>query len=71
MTANILMLLGAVVWLTGELLGFFTDSPHSPPDTTSGWVWFLQKRHPILRWVIGIFTLSLFAHLAFGTWLLP
>ena len=70
MVANILMVVGAVVWLAGELWGVFHNSKREP-DTTTGWVHLLEAKFPIARVFIGVFVLSLFGHLLFGTWLLP
>lgn len=69
MVANILMLVGAVAWLVGELIGVFHKGKQR--DTTSDWVWYLEAKVPALRWLVGVFVLSLFGHLLFGTWLLP
>lgn len=69
MTENILMIIGGLTWLTGELLGVFHKSKQK--DTTSDWVWYLEAKFPVLRVLVGVFALSLFGHLMFGWWLLP
>jgi hypothetical protein len=70
MIANILMLVGGLAWLAGELTGVFVKSK-AKRTTTSGWVWYLEAKYPILRVFIGVFVLSLFGHFMFHTWLLP
>jgi hypothetical protein len=64
----ILMIVGGTLWLAGELWGVFSKRSM---DTTSEWVWWAEARMPILRVVVGVFVLSLFAHFMWGTTLLP
>jgi len=64
--SSILMLVGGVIWLTGELIGVFTNS-----ETTSRFVWALQKKWPIVRVVVAAFVVALGAHFAYHTPLWP
>lgn len=67
--ANLMMAVGGVIWLTGELIGVF--SPGKAYDTTSQWAWFLEQRYPIVRVLFFTFTISLMLHIVFRWWLLP
>lgn len=59
------MVLGALVWLSGELLAVFTGRAET--DTTSAWVWVLEgKTGWIGRAVVAAIMLYLTAHLVFG-----
>jgi anaerobic C4-dicarboxylate transporter len=67
----ILMIAGGLAWLAGELIGVHSARAN---DTTSEWVWWLQKQPwvgPTVRVLVGAFVLSLAAHFWFGTPLLP
>lgn len=67
--ANVLMLVGGLGWLAGELYGVFRKGKGR--DTTSEWVWWLEAKLPIARVLVGVFVISLFGHFEFGTTLLP
>lgn len=67
MIATILMILGGIAWLTGELWAAFKK--HN--GTTSDFIWSVEARWPVLKVLIGIFVLSLFGHFMFGWTLLP
>ena len=73
MIPNILMLVGGLAWLAGELFGVYRNETvqNSGRDTTSQWVWFVENKFPIVRVFLGVFLVSLVGHLLFGTWLLP
>lgn len=62
MIASILMLVGALIWLAGELWGVFTASRKL--DTTSEYVWWAQKKWPFVRIVVASLVALLAAHLA-------
>lgn len=68
-TPNILMILGALTWLVGEIDGVFVRKQAN--DTTSEFVWHTELKWPITRVVVGTFVVSLLFHLLFGTVLLP
>jgi hypothetical protein len=70
---NILMLLGGVGWLIGELWGVYRNSTKAKvgKDTTSQWVWWLEARVPLVRVLVGMFVLSLFGHFLWRGMLLP
>jgi hypothetical protein len=59
------MLVGAALWLSGELWGVFrdlVDHYHGLPETTSGWVWTAEHRWPFLRIVVVVLLLVLAVH---------
>lgn len=63
--ANVLMLVGGIVWLTGELIGVVRNRSRSPgglPDTTSGWVWLAERKWPAARIVVAAGLIVLGAH---------
>ena len=60
------MIVGALIWLTFELIGVFRHS-----DTTTGFVQAWEKKWPVLRIFVAVFCVSLGTHLIWGTWLLP
>jgi hypothetical protein len=68
----VLMIVGAALWLTGELWG--VKRRGKKMDTTSEAVWWLQKRPwvgPIIRVLVVVFVLSLAGHFFYGWSLLP
>jgi hypothetical protein len=66
MVPNILMLCGALVWLAGEIFGVIRDGrKHKGIDTTSGWVWWLEHKWPLVRIVVAGAVALLFSHLVF------
>lgn len=70
--AILLMILGGIAWISGELIGVHRQEKGA--DTTSEFVWWLQKQKwigPLVRVLVGAFVLSLAAHFWFGTPLLP
>ena len=68
MTGNwqvVLMILGALVWLAGELGAVFTGKAET--DTTSAWVWVFEGKTGLAgRGVVLLVLLDLIAHLVFG-----
>lgn len=71
MTGIILMVVGGLLWLTGELIGVFSKRPN---DTTSEGVWWLEKQRYYgmgVRALVLAFTVSLVGHFQFGWSLLP
>ena len=62
-TPVILMVFGGLVWLAGELLAVFTGRAET--DTTSAWVWKLEKALPIARVLIAVFLVWLGLHFWF------
>lgn len=68
---DILMLTGASVWLAGEIYGVVRDAHgyHGPPDTTSGWVWALEKRFRSTRILVAFGLVVLGIHFLEPKWL--
>lgn len=67
----ILMIVGAIAWLAGELIGVHSKRSM---DTTSELIWWLQRQRwigPTIRALVLAFTISLVAHFQFGTPLVP
>jgi hypothetical protein len=62
--SNILMLIGSLTWLIGELWGVRSKKNM---DTTSEWVWWIEARIPFTRWLIVTFLLSLIGHFLWHT----
>lgn len=59
------MVVGALVWLSGELLAVFTG--RSKTDTTSAWVWMFEGKTGVLGKIfVAAVMLYLTAHLVFG-----
>jgi len=72
LTPNTLMLLGACLWLAGELWGVWRNRRrHATLDTTSEWVWLVEWRWPLSRWLIVCLLLLLLAHFLWQVPLLP
>lgn len=71
--ANGLMLAGALMWLGGELFGVHRNATVKDPgnDTTSQWVWAMEKRYWISRILVGTFVVSLLGHFLWHKMLLP
>lgn len=67
------MVVGALTWLTGELWGVHRNATvrHPGKDTTSQWVWWLERKVPFTRVLIGVFFASLIGHLLWHGILLP
>lgn len=61
------MLVGALVWLAGEIFGVVRDAHghRGEPDTTSGWVWLLEHKWPVARIGVAAAVALLFSHLVF------
>lgn len=57
MIPNVLMLVGAVTWLVGETLGIVHNAKVHPktgaPQTTSGWVWLLERKFSFGRMLVA------------------
>ena len=60
MVGAILMVIGALLWLTGELINVFRRKG----GTTSEFVWWVELRFPLARVLIGTFLVSLVGHLS-------
>lgn len=73
MIANLLMGIGGGLWLSGELFGVYLNQKRRKRqnDTTSQWVWFVEKKFPVARVLVGVFVLSLFGHFMWKGMLLP
>ncbi len=75
--ANVLMLVGGLTWLGGELYGVHRNATVKRPgnDTTSQWVWLAERvklgKIPVVRVLVGMFVLSLFGHFMWHGALLP
>lgn len=64
MIPNVLMLVGALVWLTGEVWGIVRNAHgHTgTPQTTSGWVWLLERKWSFGRMVVAAGLAALSVH---------
>jgi hypothetical protein len=65
-TSTVLMIVGGLLWLAGELYGVYHRS-----QTTSGFVWSVEARWPLVRVLVGVFVASLFGHFLWHGALLP
>lgn len=70
---NLLMALGGLLWLGGELWGVYRNSTVKNPgrDTTSQWVWLAEAKFPVLKVLITVFFVSLIGHFLYHWMLLP
>lgn len=60
----IIMLVGALVWLGGELLAAFTGRAET--DTTSAWVWVFEGKTGLAgKGAVLLILLDLIVHLVF------
>lgn len=65
---SVVMLAGSLIWLAGELTGVYNDAHgyHGPPETTSGWVWLLERKHRPFRMVVAASLAALAVHFLDG-----